>query len=60
MTAKTEGDARVSERRGPHGGPLVVIERGGVEISVFETNVPPRFRLYFCRAAIARSRPGRR
>ena len=34
--------------RGPHGGPLLTTganER--VEISVFETNVPPRFRLYF-------------
>jgi cation diffusion facilitator family transporter len=32
---------------GPHGGPLVAIASGLVEISVFETGVPPRFRLYF-------------
>jgi cation diffusion facilitator family transporter len=34
-------------RLGPHGGPLVQTERGSVEVSVFETNVSPRFRLYF-------------
>jgi len=40
--------------RGPHGGPLVAHEanypgakRGHIELSVFELNVPPRFRLYF-------------
>jgi len=32
---------------GPHGGPLVKTSRGHTELSVFETNVPPRFRLYF-------------
>src|SRR5438093_5652401 len=32
---------------GPHGGPLVKTSFGKVELSVFETNVPPRFRLYF-------------
>ena len=32
---------------GPHGGPLVAIESGFVELSVFETEVPPVFRLYF-------------
>jgi hypothetical protein len=32
---------------GAHGGPLVKTSRGQVELSVFETNVPPRFRLYF-------------
>lgn len=35
------------ESHGPHGGPLVAIKSGRVELSVFETNVPPRFRLYF-------------
>jgi len=35
------------EGRGPHGGPLLAVDRGFVEISVFETEVPPRFRLYF-------------
>ncbi len=32
---------------GPHGGPLIAIADGRVEISVFETNSPPHFRLYF-------------
>src|SRR5882724_2159341 len=32
---------------GAHGGPLVKTSLGQVELSVFETNVPPRFRLYF-------------
>lgn len=32
---------------GPHGGPLVVARKQRVELSVFETGVPPRFRLYF-------------
>ena len=32
---------------GTHGGPLVNTSQGQVELSVFETNVPPRFRLYF-------------
>ena len=36
-----------SRRSGSHGGPLVGTDGGLVEISVFETNVPPRFRLYF-------------
>jgi len=32
---------------GPHGGTLVAVGGGFVEISVFETSVLPRFRLYF-------------
>ena len=33
---------------GPHGGPLLPIDDGGsVELSVFETGVPPQWRLYF-------------
>ncbi len=31
----------------PHGGTLIETEAGFVEISVFETGVPPQFRLYF-------------
>src|SRR5438477_6973095 len=34
-------------KHGPHGGPLLAIESGLVELSVFETGVPPIFRLYF-------------
>lgn len=32
---------------GPHGGPLVDTGHGKIELSVFETGVPPRFRLFF-------------
>lgn len=32
---------------GVHGGPIIAHADGLVEISVFETGVPPRFRLYF-------------
>ncbi len=32
---------------GTHGGLLLKTRAGLVEVSVFETNVPPRFRLYF-------------
>lgn len=32
---------------GPHGGTLLDTGHGHLEISVFETGVPPRFRLYF-------------
>ncbi|CAN5749279.1 Ni(II)/Co(II) efflux transporter permease subunit NcrC [soil metagenome] len=32
---------------GPHGGQWIDTGDGFVEVSVFETNVPPRFRLYF-------------
>jgi len=35
---------------GSHGGPLAKTSFGQVELSVFETNVPPRFRLYFSQA----------
>ena len=40
-------DEEPGHAHGPHGGPLVETENGTVELSVFETNVPPRFRLYF-------------
>lgn len=32
---------------GPNGGPLLETSLGRIELSVFETNSPPRFRLYF-------------
>src|SRR5215216_5598628 len=34
------------EHRGAHGGPLAKLSKVVVELSVFETKVPPRFRLY--------------
>ncbi len=40
-------DHLAEESHGPHGGPLVAVRSGRVELSVFETKVPPRFRLYF-------------
>jgi len=39
-------DHLTGESHGPHGGPLLETSAGRVELSVFETNVPPRFRLY--------------
>jgi ABC-type nickel/cobalt efflux system permease component RcnA len=38
-------------KHGPHGGPLVDTGHGRIELSVFETGVPPLFRLYFTDAA---------
>lgn len=40
-------DHLADETHGPHGGPLVTTKSGRVELSVFETGLPPRFRLYF-------------
>ena len=67
MTYREGSPGGLSEGHGPHGGPLIAIEGGFVEISVFETDVPPRFRLYFFdedrpagadrRLAPSRSRP---
>lgn len=34
-------------KHGAHGGPLVDTGHGSIELSVFETGVPPRFRLFF-------------
>src|SRR6266508_4741836 len=47
MIHRESNQGSQSHAHGPHGGPLVAVEGGFVEISVFETNVPPRFRLYF-------------
>src|SRR5881394_2063516 len=47
MSAQTRSSEGASVKHGPHGGPLVAIESGFVELSVFETGVPPIFRLYF-------------
>jgi len=37
--------------QGPHGGMLLDTGHGWLEVSVFETNVPPRFRIYPCKAS---------
>lgn len=34
-------------QHGPHGGPMVETIEGFIELSVYETGVPPHFRLYF-------------
>lgn len=47
MVDREHSPGSYSDAHGPHGGPLVAVEGGCVEISVFETNVPPRFHLYF-------------
>ena len=39
------------ENEGPHGGKMIDTGHGLVELAVFETGVPPRFRLYFPDAA---------
>ncbi|PYK97130.1 MAG: nickel pincer cofactor biosynthesis protein LarC [Verrucomicrobia bacterium] len=41
------GRSHHEREQGPHGGPLLKTSFGKVELSVFETHVPPRFRLYF-------------
>jgi len=47
MSAQPDSSKASSVKHGSHGGPLVAIETGYVELSVFETGVPPIFRLYF-------------
>ena len=47
MVHRESGQGSHSEVHGPHGGRLIAVQGGFVEISVFETNVPPRFHLYF-------------
>jgi len=50
-------DHLAGQSHGPHGGPLVETPVGRVELSVFETGVPPRFRLYFFDAHGHASKP---
>lgn len=45
--AHTHEHAQHGHDHGEHGGMLVDLGHGFVEISVFETGVPPRFRLHF-------------
>src|SRR2546422_9364441 len=47
MVHRESGQGSHSEVHGPHGGRLIAVQGGFVEISVFEANVPPRFHLYF-------------
>ena len=41
------GHGHMHDMLGAHGGQVLKTSFGQVELSVFETNVPPRFRLYF-------------
>jgi len=48
------------ENEGPQGGKLIDTGHGLVEVTVFETHVPPRFRLYFydhARKPVAPTKP---
>lgn len=47
----------VTPSHGAHGGPLLRHAAGHLEISVFEHEVPPRFRLYFLDEALQPSAP---
>ncbi|MHB1082019.1 MAG: HoxN/HupN/NixA family nickel/cobalt transporter [Prosthecobacter sp.] len=38
-------------RQGPHGGMLLDTGHGWLEVCIFETGVPPRFRIYPCKAS---------
>ena len=39
-----------SGKQGPHGGMLLDTGHGWLEVCIFETGVPPRFRIYPCKA----------
>ncbi len=46
-THQAQKEAHHDHGNGRHGGMMINTDHGWVEISVFENNVPPRFRLYF-------------
>lgn len=50
MTAPAAAPTR-NIKQGPHGGMLLDTGHGWLEVSIFETGVPPRFRIYPCRAS---------
>ena len=54
-TRKEQREAAAHEHydhdHGPHGGTMIDTGHGWLEVSVFETNVPPRFRLYVYKAS---------
>ena len=47
MLRRIQREQKEAHEHGPHGGVMLDIERRQMEISVFETGVRPRFRLYF-------------
>ena len=50
MAAPSAAPAR-SAKQGPHGGMLLDTGHGWLEVCIFETGVPPRFRIYPCKAS---------
>ncbi|MDZ4288258.1 MAG: sulfite exporter TauE/SafE family protein [Prosthecobacter sp.] len=50
MAAPAAAPAR-SARQGAHGGLLLDTGHGWLEVCIFETGVPPRFRIYPCKAS---------
>ncbi len=44
---REQSQAKPEAERGPHGGTLLKLDRGDVEIAVFEAGVPPHFELHF-------------
>ncbi len=56
-TRKEQREAAAHEQHhhdhGPHGGTMIDTGHGELEISVFETGVPPRFRIYAYKASRA-------
>lgn len=66
MLARTRREQRQAaahdhdeHQHGPHEGTIIDTGHGGLEISVFEIGVPPRFRLYFFDPARRAVPPGR-
>lgn len=44
---EAEEHRRRHEKEGPHGGQMEEAAEGLIEVAIFETGVPPRFRVYF-------------
>ena len=44
---REEANAHEDRAHGPHGGTLLALDNGDVEIAVFEAGVPPHFELHF-------------
>jgi nickel/cobalt exporter len=62
MLWRTRRDIKASsshahDDEGPHGGKLIDTGHGWVEVEVFETNVPPRFRLHFSKDKTIPAKP---
>jgi nickel/cobalt transporter (NicO) family protein len=62
MFWRTRRDVKASaahshDEEGPHGGKLIDTGHGWVEVAVFETDVPPRFRLHFLKDKTTPAKP---